>query len=90
MKTDPNVYSPFKAVHHLDRIHEFRQGRQPVPLQVQLIIADLCNHNCAFCAYRMEGDTTNKNFGEWDAVKGMINNNPRKISIFVQYMYYIM
>ena len=79
MKTDPNVYSPFKAAHHLDRIQELRDGNQPVPLQVQLIIADLCNHNCSFCAYRMEGYTSNKNFGEWDAVKQMINNNPNRM-----------
>ena len=79
MKTDPNVYSPFKAAHHLDKIIELREGGQPVPLQVQLIIADLCNHNCSFCAYRMEGYTSNKNFGEWDAVKQMINNNPNRM-----------
>ena len=79
MKTDPNVYSPFKAVHHIDKIEQFKRGEHPVPLQVQLIIADLCNHNCSFCAYRMEGYTSNKNFGEWDAVKGMINNNPNRM-----------
>ena len=79
MKTDPNVYSPYKAAHHQDRIEQIKNGDQPVPLQVQLIIADLCNHNCSFCAYRMEGYTSNKNFGEWDAVKGMINNNPNRM-----------
>tara|TARA_Y100000310_G_scaffold336228_1_gene420208 strand:- start:3233 stop:4348 length:1116 start_codon:yes stop_codon:yes gene_type:complete len=79
MKTDPNVYSPFKASHHLDKIQEFKEGKHPVPLQVQLIMSDLCNHNCNFCAYRMEGYTSNKNFGEWNAVKGMINNNPNRM-----------
>ena len=79
MKTDPNVYSPYKAAHHQDRIAQLKNGDQPIPLQVQLIIADLCNHNCSFCAYRMEGYTSNKNFGEWDAVKGMINNNPNRM-----------
>ena len=79
MKTDPNVYSPFKVAHHMDKIQQFKEGQQPVPLQVQLIIADLCNHNCSFCAYRMEGYTSNKNFGEKDAVTGMINNNPNRM-----------
>lgn len=79
MKRDPNVYSPFKAAHHLEKIQQFKNGEQPVPLQVQLIIADLCNHNCSFCAYRMEGYTSNKNFGEKDAVTGMINNNPNRM-----------
>lgn len=79
MITDPNVYSPFKAAHHTDRIEQLKSGHQPVPLQVQLIIADLCNHNCSFCAYRMEGYTSNKNFGEVDAVTGMVNNNPNRM-----------
>ena len=79
MNIDPNVYSPFKAAHHQDKIETFRKGGQPVPLQVQLIISDLCNHNCSFCAYRMEGYTSNQNFGEWDGVKNMINNNPNRM-----------
>jgi wyosine [tRNA(Phe)-imidazoG37] synthetase (radical SAM superfamily) len=79
MKKDPNVYSPYKAAHHIDKIQQMRKGEHPVPLQVQLIISDLCNHNCSFCAYRMEGYTSNKNFGQWDAVKGMINNNPNRM-----------
>ena len=79
MKTDPNVYSPVKAAHHMDKIEQFKKGEHPTPLQVQLIISDLCNHNCSFCAYRMEGYTSNKNFGEADAVTGMINNNPNRM-----------
>lgn len=79
MKIPDSVYSPFKAVHHMDRISLLKEGKQPVPLQVQLIIADLCNHNCSFCAYRMEGYTSNKNFGEWDEVKKMVNNNPNRM-----------
>jgi MoaA/NifB/PqqE/SkfB family radical SAM enzyme len=72
-------YSPFKLAHHQDKIASFREGKQPIPLQVQLIISDLCNHNCSFCAYRMEGYTSNQNFGVWDPVKNMINNNPNRM-----------
>ena len=38
MKTDPNVYSPVKAAHHMDKIEQFKKGEHPTPLQVQLII----------------------------------------------------
>ena len=62
-------YSPYKAIHHLDKLAQMKKGEQPVPAQVQLIISDLCNHNCSFCAYRMEGYTSSQNFGEWDDVK---------------------
>lgn len=74
-----NPYNPHKIVHHQDKINEMRSGNQPVPLQVQLIISDLCNHNCSFCAYRMENYTSNQLFGEKDAETGMINNNPNRM-----------
>ncbi len=35
---------------------------RPIPGQVQLILSDLCNHDCSFCAYRLSGYTSNQNF----------------------------
>ncbi len=46
------IYSQAKAAWHLDRIEALRAGRVPAPVHVQLILSDLCNHNCNFCAYR--------------------------------------
>lgn len=77
-----NVYSPHKIVHHLDKIEQFKNGEQPSPLQVQMIISDLCNHNCSFCAYRMENYTSNQNFGEYDPIKQIVNNNPNRMIPF--------
>lgn len=77
LKADP--YSPYKIVHHPDRIADMRAGKQPTPLQVQLIISDLCNHDCNFCAYRMTGYTSNENFGVVDPVTQMVNNNPHRM-----------
>lgn len=77
--SDKNPYSPFKVAHHQDRLNIMKEGGQPIPLQVQLIIADLCNHNCSFCAYRMENYTSNQMFGEKDPITGMINNNPNRM-----------
>jgi 2-iminoacetate synthase ThiH len=78
-KINSDVYSPWKAAHHIDRIHALRGGAQPVPAQLQLIISDLCNHNCSFCAYRMENYTSNQLFGEADPITGIINNNPNRM-----------
>ncbi len=75
------AYSDLKAVWHLDKIAALRRGEQIVPAQVQLVISDLCNHDCSFCAYRMSGYTSNADFGE-KREDGTINNNPnRMISI---------
>ncbi len=76
-KSDP--YSPFKIVHHADRLDQMRKGQQPVPLQVQLIISDLCNHSCNFCAFRLEGYTSNQHFGIKDPVTEVVNNNPNRM-----------
>ena len=74
MTTSP--YSPFKVAHHQDKLQQLRDGLQPVPLQVQVIISDLCNHNCSFCAYRRDGYTSNQLFGVKE--NGVVNNNPNR------------
>lgn len=49
-----NQYSQMKPAWHLDRIQTLREGGNPVPVHVQLILSDLCNQSCAFCSYRMD------------------------------------
>lgn len=71
-----NPYSNDKALWHVDSIQALREGKQPVPKQLQLIISDLCNQNCSFCAYRMEGYTSNQHFGQVDEKTGNFTNNP--------------
>lgn len=77
LNTDP--YSPFKIVHHPEKLAEMKAGKQPIPIQVQLIISDLCNHSCNFCAYRLEGYTSNQHFGTVDPVTEAVNNNPNRM-----------
>ncbi len=77
LKSDP--YSPYKIVHHADRLADLRNGKHPVPLQIQLIISDLCNQSCNFCAYRLEGYTSNQHFGTVDPVTEVVNNNPNRM-----------
>jgi MoaA/NifB/PqqE/SkfB family radical SAM enzyme len=71
-------YSPHKIFHHWDRIEQLRRKDQTVPLQVQLIISDLCSHDCSFCAYRQSGYTSNELFGIIDK-DGSVNNNPNRM-----------
>lgn len=64
-------YNSLKVAWHLDR-----SGL--LPIHLQLVISDLCNQNCSFCSYRMEGGFSSQNFGE-DTGKGFTMNPNRKI-----------
>lgn len=59
-----NVFSSLKPAWHIDRISELRQGRDIVPTHVQIIISDLCNQDCHFCAYRMSTGFSVENFAD--------------------------
>lgn len=67
------AYSDLKVIWHEDRINEIREGRQAVPLQAHFIISDLCNHNCHFCAYRMDGGFSTEQFADG------LNRNPNRM-----------
>jgi len=73
-----DVYSSLKAAYHLDKIKLLRDGKQIVPSQVQIILSDLCNQNCHFCAYRSDVGFSSEDFGE-DTGKGFTMNPNRKI-----------
>ena len=70
-------YSDLKAAWHLERIAQMRNGEQIVPTQIQLILSDLCNHDCPWCAYRTEGYASNQHFGE-TLPDGTVTQNPRR------------
>lgn len=65
-------YADSKVLFDLERIKQLRRGEQIVPRQLQIILSDLCNHDCSFCSYRMSGHPSNA----WFAVEG--NNNPAR------------
>lgn len=72
------AYSPLKIFHQRKSLDLLRDGGQPNPTHVQLILSDLCNQSCGFCAYRWEGYTSNQHFGELRA-DGTMNNNPNRM-----------
>ena len=58
-----SLYSQNKALWHLGSIEDLRAGKAPAPVHVQLILSDLCNQDCHFCAYRMSGGLSTELFG---------------------------
>lgn len=79
-KTDlSGPYSPHKAGHHMGKIEQLRRGEQITPSFIQIMMSDLCNENCSFCAYRMDNYTSNKWFGEYDPINKVVNNNPKRM-----------
>ncbi len=69
-------YSQFKVVHHPEQLKVLREGRIPRPIHVQLIISDLCQQSCHFCAYRMERWLSNELFVGKSLRAAFGENNP--------------
>lgn len=73
------IYSQLKPAWHPDRIEALRDGRRPRPIHVQLILSDLCNQDCSFCAYRMSAGLSNELFAEGAKLAAGHNNPIRRI-----------
>ncbi len=58
-----NEFSSLKAAWHIEKIQDLRKGKDVIPTHVQIVMSDLCNQNCHFCAYRMDGGFSSQNFG---------------------------
>lgn len=57
-----------------------KEGRLPdAPKQVQVILADLCNHSCLFCSYRLDGYTSNQLFTANAQLASFGHNNPKRM-----------
>jgi len=57
-------YSHLKALRHADVLVSIAQGKPARLPHVELILADLCQQNCKFCAYRIPGYTSNQLFDD--------------------------
>jgi len=71
-------YNVLKPAWHLDRLQDMRHGNQAKPIGIQLILSDLCNQDCYFCAYRSSTGLSSSQFGEPRA-DGTINHNPPRM-----------
>jgi radical SAM protein with 4Fe4S-binding SPASM domain len=57
-------YSYLKALRHPDVLDGIRENRPTRLPHVEIILADLCQQACNFCAYRLPGYTSNQLFDE--------------------------
>lgn len=73
-----NPYANNKALHHRRSLELLRTENQPYPVHVQIVLSDLCNHSCSFCAYRWDGYTTNELFHVLTET-GEKNHNPNRM-----------
>jgi MoaA/NifB/PqqE/SkfB family radical SAM enzyme len=72
------VYSADKAAAFPDRLASLREGKQPAPVHLHLILSDLCNLDCPGCAYRMSGYSSNQHFNVIQP-DGSSNHNPNRM-----------
>jgi MoaA/NifB/PqqE/SkfB family radical SAM enzyme len=72
------AYAADKAAAFPDRIAAIREGRQPAPVHMHLILSDLCNLDCPACAYRLSGYSSNQRFSVIGQ-DGKIDHNPNRI-----------
>ena len=75
-----NPYSTNKALFAIDRLALLKSGAQPSPVHLQLVLSDLCNHNCNFCAYRQDGYQSSELFIVKDEKGNTIKNPNRMIT----------
>jgi radical SAM protein with 4Fe4S-binding SPASM domain len=57
-------YSYLKALRHPDVLNGIRENHPTRLPHVEIILADLCQQACNFCAYRLPGYTSNQLFDE--------------------------
>lgn len=77
-----NAYAADKAAMHPERLVVLRNGGQPYPVFVHMVLSDLCNQDCSFCAYRTEGYPSNQNFTIRDEFGETIEHNPNRMLPF--------
>src|SRR5688572_21014578 len=71
-------YSVLKAAWHTDRIDAMRAGRQAVPVNIQLVLSDLCNADCRWCAYRASNGLSSEQFAG-PGKDGKPTHNPNRM-----------
>src|SRR5512146_1039559 len=77
-----SVYRPDKVLLHPDCIQALCRGQQPAPVQAELILSDLCNQDCPWCAFRSEGYSSNVLFAVRDETGKTVDHNPHRMIPF--------
>jgi len=58
------IYSPYKVLHHQDKIELLKKDELPIPAQVQIDITNNCNHNCSYCVHKSDDKREGIDFDE--------------------------
>lgn len=74
-----NPYRSDKIDLHPEFVKAVVRGNHPPPIRVQLVLSDLCNQDCSFCAYRMEGYSSNELFFQRDELDNIVSRNPKRM-----------
>jgi len=81
-----DAYSPLKALRYPEKLRVLRDGGITTPIHCQIILSDLCNQSCNFCAYRDPGYTSSQLFYEISHKKSALtrgiegrNYNPNRM-----------
>jgi MoaA/NifB/PqqE/SkfB family radical SAM enzyme len=69
--TSSDTYSPHKALRYPDRLRVLAAGGVSTPVHVQIILSDLCNQACDFCAYRDPSYSSSQMFYELNTKAGL-------------------
>jgi len=69
------LYSSFKAAHHLQKLQDLRDGKIILPVQIQVDLTNLCNHACRFCFYRGVNRNIVTNFNVKDVLPQKVAEN---------------
>lgn len=72
------AYSPDKALAWPDRLQTLRDGGQPYPVHLHLIISDTCDLDCPQCPYRASDYPASQLFGQRKS-DGSVLHNPKRM-----------
>jgi MoaA/NifB/PqqE/SkfB family radical SAM enzyme len=62
------LYSPLKYLGYADHLAAIREHRVAAPVHIRIKPTNRCNHNCWYCAYRVEGLQLGEEMREADQI----------------------
>lgn len=62
------IYSPLKALHFPEQLRALETGAVAAPLHIRIKPTNACNHDCWFCAYRVENLELGEDMKERDSL----------------------
>lgn len=64
----PVIYSPLKALRFNEQIQALATGKAAAPVHIRMKPTNACNHDCWFCAYRVDNLDLGEDMEERDSI----------------------